>query len=53
MARSMEDPNVVYILFAVSDWEKANERANSEDLKKLMTDAGVEGPPTFVKYKLQ
>ena len=53
MARNMEDPAVVYILFAVSDWEKANARSSSEDLKKLMTDAGVEGEPTFVKYKLQ
>ncbi len=53
LARGMDDPNMVYIVFAVSDWDKANARMNSEELKKLMTDAGVEGPPTFVKYKLQ
>ena len=53
LARGMDDPGMVYILFAVSDWEKANARTNSDELKKLMTDAGVEGPPSFLKYKLQ
>ncbi len=53
LARGMDDPNMVYILFAVSDWDKANARMNSEEMKKLMTDAGVEGAPTSVKYKLQ
>ena len=53
LARGMNDPNMVYVLFAVSDWDKANARMNSEELKKIMTDAGVDGPPTFVKYKLQ
>jgi hypothetical protein len=53
LARGMDDPNMVYILFAVSDWEKANARMNSEELKKLMTDAGVEGAPVSVKYKVQ
>lgn len=53
LARGMDDPNMVYILFAISDWEKANARMASEELKKIMTDAGVEGPPVFVKYKLQ
>ncbi len=53
LGRGMDDPNMVYVLFAVSDWEKANARTSSEELKKIMTDAGVEGQPTFVKYKLQ
>ena len=52
LARGMDDPNIVYIVFAVSDWDKANTRMQSEELKKLMTDAGVEGPPTFTKYKV-
>jgi hypothetical protein len=53
LARGMDDPNMVYILFAVSDWDKANARMSSDELKKIMTDAGVEGAPTFVKYTLQ
>jgi hypothetical protein len=53
LARGMNDPNMVYIVFAVSDWAKANARTSSDELKKLMTDAGVEGPPAIIKYKLQ
>lgn len=53
IARGMDDPNMVYIVFAISDWEKANARMQSEELKKIMTDAGVEGEPTSFKYKLQ
>lgn len=52
IARGIDDPSLVYIVFAVADWEKANARMNSEELKKLMTDAGVEGPPEFFKYKI-
>jgi hypothetical protein len=36
---------MVYILFTVTDLAKAKARGNSEDLKKIMTDAGVQGPP--------
>jgi len=53
LGRGMDDPNMVYIVFAVSDWDKANARMQSEELKKIMTDAGVEGPPTFTKYKIK
>lgn len=53
LARGMNDPGMVYIVFAISDWDKANARMNSEELKKIMTDGGVEGPPVFVKYKIQ
>lgn len=53
LARGMDDPNTVYIVFAVSDWDKANARMQSEEIKKLMTDAGVEGPPAFTKYKIK
>ncbi|NJO24671.1 MAG: hypothetical protein HC867_01140 [Bacteroidia bacterium] len=52
LGRGTEDPNMVYIVFAVSDWDKANARMNSEELKKIMTDAGVEGAPVFLKYRL-
>jgi len=50
LARDLDDPNMVYVAFVVTDREKANARMQSEELKKLMTDAGVEGPPTFFYY---
>lgn len=53
LARDLDDPNTVYIAFIINDREKANARMQSEDLKKLMTDAGVEGPPTFFFYTVQ
>jgi len=53
LARGMDDPNMVYVVFAITDWEKANARMASEDLKKIMTDAGVEGTPEFTRYTLQ
>jgi len=51
LAREMEDPAMVYIVFAVTDKEKAMARMQSEELKKLMTEAGVEGPPAFYFFK--
>ena len=53
LGRGLDDPNMVYIVFAISDWEKANARMSSEELKKLMTDAGVEGEPMFFKYRFE
>ncbi len=50
MGRDMDNPNLIYISFAVTDMEKAKARIASEDLKKIMTDGGVEGPPTIVFY---
>lgn len=52
IARGVDDPNTVYILFAISDMAKAKARFASPDLKKIMTDAGVDGPPTFNFYKV-
>jgi len=48
----MDDSNKVYIVFAISDMQKAKARVASEDLKKIMTDGGVEGPPKFFYYRL-
>lgn len=53
IARDLDDPNTVYVAFVINDREKANARMQSEELKKLMTDAGVEGPPTFFFYTVQ
>ena len=53
IARDMNDSNMVYVTFAVTDKAKAKARGESPELKKLMTDAGVVGPPAMFMYKAQ
>lgn len=52
LGRGVGDPNMVYIIFAIIDVNKAKERISSAELKRLMTDAGVEGTPQTYFYKL-
>jgi hypothetical protein len=52
LGRSLVDSNMVYITFAVTDTAKARARFKSPDLKKIMTDAGVDSPPTTRWYKI-
>jgi len=52
IARNLDDSNTVSVLFEVSDMAKAKARASSPELKKLMTEAGVDSPPTIRWYKL-
>ena len=52
IARSLLDSNMVYITFAVTDMAKAKARLASPELKKIMTDAGVDSPPTMRWYFL-
>ena len=52
VGRGVDDSNMVYIAFAISDNVKATARMNSPELKKIMTDAGVTGPPTIFKYRI-
>lgn len=52
IARNLDDSNTVSILFEVSDMAKAKARASSPELKKIMTDAGVDSPPTVRWYRL-
>jgi hypothetical protein len=52
LARSLVDSNMVYITFVVTDMAKARARASSPELKKLMTDAGVDSPPTMRWYRV-
>ncbi|MGH2647464.1 MAG: hypothetical protein ACRDE8_07845 [Ginsengibacter sp.] len=52
LARDMDDSNMVYIVFAVTDMAKAKARSTSPELKKLMTEAGVIGQPKIYFYKL-
>lgn len=53
VGRGMDDPNMVYTFFAVTDWAKVNERLASDELKKIFTEAGVETAPTIVRYSLK
>jgi hypothetical protein len=51
LARGVDDPNLVHIVFAVTDLAKAKAAITSEGKKKLMMSAGVEGKPDIVFYK--
>ncbi len=53
IARDLSDSNMVYVTFVVTDMAKAKARAASPELKKLMTDAGVTGPPNVFFYRVQ
>jgi hypothetical protein len=52
LARGIDDSNMVYIVFIVTDMTKAKARVSSPDLKKIMTDAGVISKPEIFWYKL-
>jgi hypothetical protein len=52
MARGVDDPNRVALVFAITDMEKAKASITSKAKKKLMTEAGVEGPPEMFFYKI-
>jgi len=45
------DPNLVHIVFDIKDMAKAKARMKDSALKKLMTDAGVEGAPKIEFYE--
>jgi len=50
LARGVDDPNTVQIVFDISDMTKAKAELTSAAKKKLMMDAGVIGVPTFSFY---
>lgn len=52
IARNLYDSNTVSILFEVSDMAKAKARMAAPEMKKVMTDAGVDSPPTSRWYTL-
>jgi hypothetical protein len=52
IGRSLTDSNMIYITFAVTDMAKAKTRIASPELKKVMTDAGVDSPPTVRWFRL-
>lgn len=51
LARGVDDPNIVHIVFAITDMAKAKAAIGSEDKKKLMMSAGVEGKPEILFYR--
>ncbi|NDP26944.1 MAG: hypothetical protein GZ087_05885 [Flavobacterium sp.] len=50
ISRNIDDPNMIYITFAVNDMAKAKARIKDPALKKIMTEAGVTSEPVFDFY---
>lgn len=50
ISRNIDDPNMIYVTFAVSDRPKAKTYLKAPELKKLMTEAGVISEPVFDFY---
>jgi len=50
LARGVDDPNMVQLVFDIKDLEKAKAAISSAEKKKLMTSAGVEGVPQIHFY---
>jgi quinol monooxygenase YgiN len=51
MARGIDDPNIVHLVFAVTDMAKAKAAITSENKKNIMMSAGVEGLPTIEYFR--
>jgi quinol monooxygenase YgiN len=47
LSRDIDDPGIVHLVFDIKDMAKAKASLFSEEKKKLMTSAGVVGPPKF------
>ena len=52
LGRGIEDPNMVYILFEISDLRKARARLASSELRKILRSAGVDARMTVRYYKV-
>lgn len=52
LARGIDNPNLVHIVFDINDMAKAKNRMSDPALKKLMMDAGVDGAPKIEFYSL-
>jgi hypothetical protein len=50
LARGIDDPNLVHIVFDIKDMAKAKARIGDPAFQKLMMDAGVEGAPKIGFY---
>ncbi len=52
MATDPENPNKVYIMFAVADMEKAKAMIENPELRQVMDDAGVISEPQFTFWQI-
>lgn len=52
LARGVDDPNLVHIVFDIKDLAQAKASISSDKKKALMMGAGVEGPPVIKYYTL-
>lgn len=52
LARGVEDPNLVHLVFDIKDMAKVKARLADPALKQIMIDGGVEGMPTFEFYNV-
>ena len=52
IGRDVNDPNMVYVTFEVTDLEKAKARMASAEVKKIMADGGVDSPPTIRWFRV-
>jgi hypothetical protein len=52
LARGIDDPSIVKLVFDITDMAKAKAAIFSEEKKKLMTSAGVEGKPVIKFYQV-
>lgn len=52
VARGVDDPSIVKLVFDITDMAKAKAAILSEEKKKLMTSAGVEGKPVIKFYQV-
>lgn len=50
VSRNIDDPNLVYVIFTITDMAKAKLRLKDPALQKLMTDAGVINAPIIDFY---
>ena len=50
MGRGKDDPNMVHLVFGVTDMAKLKVRLADPALKKLMEEAGVVGAPAITFY---
>jgi hypothetical protein len=50
LLRGIEDPNMVQLVFDIKDLAQAKAAIYSDDKKKLMMSAGVQGKPTVAFY---
>jgi len=51
LGRGIDDPNIVALVFDIKDMTKAKASIFSEEKKKLMMSAGVEGKPDIKFYQ--